>query len=91
MPRGSTIQPKEPLICTPPPDYPFQQAVVDLFNKGGNTYIAYACRLTGWLEIAYFSSTATSGDIIGIMSEFFHRFGIPEELSADGGTNLDSK
>ena len=34
--------------------------------------------------------SATSGDIIAVIRELFHRFGIPEQLAHDGGTNLVS-
>ena len=76
---------------TPPPEYPFQQVVCDLFYVGSNHYIAYAFRLSGWLEIAQLKMTATSSDIIEILREFFHRFGVPEEISTDGGPNIHSK
>ena len=76
---------KEPLVYAPPPDYPFQGAVA------GWLYLAYACRLSGWLELAYFTSSPTSRDIINVMREFFQRFGMPEELSLDGGPNLKSQ
>ncbi|XP_045130529.1 uncharacterized protein K02A2.6-like [Portunus trituberculatus] len=72
-------QPAEPLLPTPPPQFPFQQAVADLFQLQGNVYIAYADRLT-----------ATSSRLITLFRRWFTRFGIPEELSCDGGTNLTS-
>ena len=84
-------QHKEQLIYTPPPDYPFPQVVMDLFSKDNILYLAYACRLTGWLEISYFPGSSASQEIINLLREFFHRFGIPEEISMDGGPNLDSK
>ena len=83
-------QPKEPLVMTKPPEYPFQQAVADLFSKNSTSYLAYACRLTAWLEVAHFPSSVPSREVIKVLREFFHRFGIPEEISLDGGPNLDS-
>ena len=67
--------PKEPLITTSPTAYPFQMVVAD----GGHQYLAYADRLTGWL------------DIIDTFRELFHRYGVPEEISLDGGPNITSK
>ena len=75
---------------TSPPEYPFQQAVADLFSKNCTSYLAYACRLTAWLEVAHFPSSVTSREVMKVLREFFHRFGIPEEISLDGGPNLDS-
>ena len=76
---------------TKPPEYPFQQTVADLFSKDSTSYLAYACRLTAWLEVAHFPSSVKSRDVIKILREFFQRFGIPEEISLDGGPNLDSR
>ncbi|XP_063852409.1 uncharacterized protein K02A2.6-like [Scylla paramamosain] len=83
-------QPAEPLLPTPPPQFPFQQAVADLFHLQGNVYIAYADRLTGWLEVEHLSGEATSSRLITLFRRWFTRFGIPEEFSCDGGTNLTS-
>ena len=88
--RNAPSQHKEPMILTPP-EYPFQKVVVDLFSIKGRQYIDYACRHTEWVEIACLKFSATSNDIIEIFQEIYHRFGIPEEISLDGGPNLDSK
>lgn len=45
--RCAPSQHQEPFIPTPPPDYLFQQVVVDLFLLDGGMYMAYADRLTG--------------------------------------------
>ena len=47
-------QPSEALVLTPAPDYPFQMTVADLFQENGHTYMAYADRLTGYLDISHF-------------------------------------
>ncbi|XP_076053696.1 protein NYNRIN-like [Oratosquilla oratoria] len=74
-------QPPEPLILTPPPDYPFQQTVADLFQLTGQTYLVYADRLTGWLEVAHLPSGATSSEIMKHLGHYFTRWGTPEQLS----------
>ncbi|XP_064098515.1 uncharacterized protein LOC135209691 [Macrobrachium nipponense] len=53
-------------------------------------YIAYTDRLTGWLEIAFFPSGATSAKFIPLFRRYFMQWGAPEEISLDGGTNLVS-
>ena len=50
--------PSEPLLMTDPPEYPFQQVVADFFDKDGYKYLAYADRLTGFVELGYFASSA---------------------------------
>ena len=76
---------------TPAPVYPFQQAVADLFQTNGSTYLAYADRLTGWLEVAHFPYEATSSKLATQFRKYFERWGAPEEVSVDGGTNLTSE
>ena len=83
--------PAETLLPTPSPQYPFQQVVADLFQLDGHTYIAFADRLSGWLEVEHLSGDATSARLITVFRRWFRRFGIPEELSCDGGTNLTSQ
>ena len=82
--------PPESLIITLPPDYPFQQVVADMFQLEGNTYLAYDDRLTGWLELTFFPNDASSGKIITCFKRLFTRWGSPEQISTDGGTNLAS-
>ena len=84
-------QPAETLVITPPPEYPFQSTVADMFQHEGYTYMAYADRLTGWLELAHFPSGATSQRIKTQLRRYFTRWGAPEQLSTDGGTNLASE
>ncbi|XP_063854771.1 uncharacterized protein K02A2.6-like [Scylla paramamosain] len=78
------IQPPEPLLFTPPPDYPFQQTVVDLFQLEGHDYIVYADRLTGWLEVSQLPDGTESGRIKDVVRHHFSRWGAPEQLSMDG-------
>lgn len=77
----------EGLTITPPPDYPFQQVVADILQLEGNTYLPYADRLTGWLERA---PSQTKPVLVRSchLRQFFTRWGAPEQISTDGGTNL---
>ncbi|KAK8372279.1 hypothetical protein O3P69_017362 [Scylla paramamosain] len=56
----------------------------------GHTYMAYADRLTGWLEVAHFPNGASSYKIQTQLRKYFSRYGAPEHMSMDGGTNLTS-
>ena len=84
-------QPAEPLVLTPPPAYPFQSTVMDMMQIQGYMYMAYADRLTGWLEVAHFPHGTTSSRIISVLRTYFTRWGAPEIISTDGGTNLVSE
>lgn len=68
---------------TPSPQYPFQQVVADLFQLNGQNYIAYADRLTGWLEVEHLPGDTTSARLKVVFRRWLRRFGIPEELSCD--------
>ena len=82
---------KEPFIPSLIPQYPMQLVVCDLFQYNDNMYLIYACRLTGWVELAYFSTKTTSSAIVSTFREFFHRWGIPDEIALDGASNLSSR
>ncbi|KAK8390096.1 hypothetical protein O3P69_012967 [Scylla paramamosain] len=56
----------------------------------GHTYMAYADWLTGWLEVAHFPNGASSYKIQTQLRKYFSRYGAPEHMSMDGGTNLTS-
>ena len=84
-------QPHEPLLLTPPPDYPFQQTVVDLCQLDGHAYLVYADRLTGWLEVAHLVDGTASSVIVDQLRRYFVRWAAPEQISMDGGTNVVSE
>lgn len=88
--KNAPSQQKEPLILAPVPEYPFQHVVADMFQKNGHHYIAYADRLTAFIELAHFPTSTVSALIINTLREFFHRWGAPEEITMDGGPNLVS-
>ncbi|XP_068246852.1 uncharacterized protein [Palaemon carinicauda] len=79
------------MMHTPPAEYPFQQVVADMFQIEGSVYMVYADRLTGWLEVAHFPNGATSNKISNHLRSYFSRWGAPEQISTDGGTNLASE
>ncbi|XP_064115240.1 uncharacterized protein LOC135221370 [Macrobrachium nipponense] len=83
--------PPEEMIHTPPAEYPFQQVVADMFQIDGKVHMVYADRLTGWLEVAHFPYGATSNKISNHLRSYFSRWGAPEQISTDGGTNLASE
>ena len=81
---------REPIEMTEPPQYPFQKTVSDLFEVDGNHYLVYVDRLTAFAELGHFPTSTSSRHIINTIREFFHRWGVAEEISLDGGPNLQS-
>lgn len=65
----------------PAPEYLFQHNVADMFQKHGSHYIAYADRLTAFIELVYFLTNTKSTLIIYVLHKFFHRWGVPEEIT----------
>ena len=82
-------QPDEPMILTQDPDLPYEQVAVDFFTMNGSQLIVYADRLSGWVEVAKVSSTAFPV-VRKLMLKWFQTFGVPKEISSDGGPPFNS-
>ena len=78
-------QPKEPLIQTTSPSYPFQLICMDYFSIGHYSYLVVVDRFTGWPMLYYFRSEATARELISICREIFTSYGVAEEVGSDGG------
>ena len=60
----------------------------EFFEYSGRYYLVVGDRLSGWVEV--FSSTPSSNSagaasLIRHLRTWFSTFGVPEELSSDGG------
>jgi len=76
----------EPLILTPIPEWPFQQICLDYFFIEHHAYLVIVDRYSGWLCIYHCQQgAATSANLINICRELFTVYGVPEEISSDGG------
>ena len=75
---------------TPPPEYPFEKAVADLFDLGGHTFVAYADRFSGWLEVERLPSSAFK-HFQKVLLRYFSVYGVPTEISDDGGPPFNSQ
>ena len=90
--RCREIQPsqaREPLSDPPQPEFPFQQTVTDLFDIKGNDYVVYADRYTGWIEAALLRRK-TAQTINNALRRWYCTYGVPDELSSDGGPPFQS-
>ena len=84
-------QPSAPPEPLPQPDYPFQQIVSDYFQAGGYHYLVIADRFSGWPAVKFCGSTdGSSAKLREWFRHFFSTYGIPEELSSDGGGTYTS-
>ena len=84
--RNAPSLPHEPIEMTATPEWPFQQIVMDLFHAGSFTYLTCADRLIGWLILYRIKLGQTvASRLISICRKIFQTYGMPEELSSDGG------
>ena len=71
-----------------PPSTPFEKVFADFFDFGGHHYLVVGDRLSGWPEV-YSTPTgsahAGARGLIACLRSLFATFGVPEELSSDGG------
>ena len=87
--QNAPSQRSEPLMRTDDPEVPFQQTVIDLFELEGHHFCVYADRYSGWIEV----SKIVNGNfrtIKQLLLKWFAAFGVPEEMSTDGGPPFNS-
>ena len=90
--RVSPSLPREPLILTTSPEWPFQKIVMDLFYVDHHVYLACADRFTGWLIMYHLpAGKSNAATLINISRNIFQTYGVPEEISRDGGPPMQSK
>ena len=83
-PSQPRLPPKEAHI----PSTPFEAIVADFFKCSGHHYLAIADPLSAWTEVFKCvpgSPQAGAAGLIGCLRNCFALFGVPEELSSDGG------
>ena len=87
--QNAPSQADEPMVYTKIPELPFEQVAVDFYSAGGSEYLIYADRLSGWTEVAKVPSTAFPTFKRNVLI-WFRSYGVPEEISSDGGPPFNS-
>ena len=81
-PSNPKLPPHEP----PALDFPFQQVCSDYMTLNGTPYLITVDRLTGWPDVRRAKNEDAGGSgLVKLLRELFMSFGIPEELTSDGG------
>ena len=86
--RNAPSQALPPPMPSSLPSTPFEAVFADFFTYGGQHYLVVGDRLSGWVQIfGSPSSTNLAGasGLIRHLRSFFATFGVPEEISSDGG------
>ena len=88
--RNAPTQAATPPLPTTPPSTPFEAVFADFFTYGGRHYLVVGDRLSGWVEVFGSAGTTLAGaaGLIHHLRSFFATFGVPEELSSDGGRRI---
>ena len=82
-------QSREPLSPTPCPTYSFEPVVANHFDYGSHQCTSIAERFSGWLEVC--GGGCGTGNFVQACKDLFTRFGVPTEISADGGPAFTSQ
>ena len=81
--RIAPSQPNPPPTPMALPEYPFQCIAADYFHHAGNSYLVAVDRYSNWPIID--RAKNGSRDLINVLRRTFSTYGIPDELSSDGG------
>ena len=86
--RNAPSQAATPPIESPIPSTPFESIFADFFDYKGRHFLVVGDRLSGWVEVYSSTSGTSSAGASGLvrhLRSLFATFGVPEELSSDGG------
>ena len=84
--RNAPSQPSAPPVPTIQPTYPFQAICADYFLHQGKHYLAIVDRYSNY-PIAERAKNGAKG-LIKSLKRLFATFGIPDEISTDGGSEF---
>ena len=86
--RNAPSQAATPPLPSHPPTTPFEKIFADYFDYAGRHFLIVGDRLSGWSDV--FSTpagtTVTGANaLVRLLRSYFATFGVPEEISSDGG------
>ena len=81
--RIAKSNPMQPPADTMPPEYPFQKVCSDYLSYNNHDYVVIVDRYSNW-PMVYRSEGGADG-LVKRLRESFVTFGVPEELTSDGG------
>ena len=81
---------KEAMLSHPVPEYPWQYVHMDFAVWNGKQYLIATCSFTNWIEAPQITSQSASV-LVQCCDEMFSRFGVPEMITSDSGTQFKSR
>ena len=87
-------QPAQPSPPTVPFSTPFEKVFADFIHSTAQHYLVVGNRLSGWSDVftsPHGSPQSGSAGLISCMRNYFARFGVPEEISSNGGPEFVPK
>ena len=90
MYENYTIPPKEPMLVSTLPSYPWEKVASDLFELKKGNYLLVVDYFSRYVEVMKLNSTTSSSIVKGLKS-IFARHGIPAVLVSDNGPQYDSR
>ena len=86
--RNAPSQPNMPPLAPNVPKVPFEMVCSDFFNLHGKHYLVVVDRLSGWPEVVQVKPGSAMSGAKGLCKALRHvfvTFGVPVEISSDGG------
>ena len=87
---NAPAQRREPLMPSPVPKTPWSHVATDICFHNSKAWLVTVDILSRYLEIQELPQT-TSSVVISRLKALFSRYGIPDMLSSDGGTQFTSR
>ena len=79
------------MIASIPASYPFEKVVADYFSQVGFKYLLYADRYSGWISTVKIKPNEGDSKFLkSFFNNLFAVFGVPVEISTDGGPPFNS-
>ena len=91
--RNAPSQAAMPAAPPSTPSTPFDMIFADFFSYAGSHYLLAGDRLSGWVEVyrsLHGSNKSGAKGLITALHSLFATFGVPEELSSDGGPEFSA-
>ena len=86
--RNAPSQANAPPIAPTLPDYPFQHIAADFFTYKGSNYVVVVDRYSHW-PIVEKGKEGAKG-LVNQLRHIFSTYGIPDELTSDGGPEFSA-